>query len=538
MGRRRWLAAVALAAGTAGLYFCYLRVSQTYPGDSYGGIFTLQARDMLHGNVLLHGWSVSDVSFYPTELPEYMLVVLFRGLSPDVVHIAGAATFTLLLLLAALLAKGRATGGRAVTAALITAAIMGSPQAGGGVFLLLLAPDHLGTCVPVLLAWLVLDRWPARWYVPVTVGTLLAWALVADQVVLLTGVLPLVAVCGIRAGRAVIRCRQPWRSRRREAALIGAGLAAVLAAELVQRALRAAGGFSVHPVRLTLTSLTALPGHLLVVAQGILLLFGADVAGQRPWPAAALILLHLAGVALAAWATCRAVRRFNRIGLVPQILVAAVLINLAALLPWGSLTGTPVSAAREIIAVLPFGAVLAGRLLARPLLARPLLAEPLPVQPLLARGSPVRVALAVVLAGYLASLAIVATGPVRPPQYQLLTNWLVAHRFRYGLGWAPLSGVVTASGQVTLAPVVPAGRALAPGRWESDAAWFDATRHSATFLVQYGRPPQPAAGAVLAAFGPPRRVYRFAGYVVMSWDENLLAGLSLRRPGTRPGMVP
>jgi len=79
-----------------------MRVSQTEPGDSYGAVFTLQAWDMLHGNLLLHGWWLSDVSFYTTELPEYMLVDLVRGLNPDVVHVAAAITFTLLLLLAGL----------------------------------------------------------------------------------------------------------------------------------------------------------------------------------------------------------------------------------------------------------------------------------------------------------------------------------------------------------------------------------------------------------------------------------------------------
>jgi len=65
---------------------------------------------MLHGNVLLRGWWLSDVSFYTTELPEYMLVELARGLNSGVINAAGAATYTILIVLAAVLAKGRATG--------------------------------------------------------------------------------------------------------------------------------------------------------------------------------------------------------------------------------------------------------------------------------------------------------------------------------------------------------------------------------------------------------------------------------------------
>jgi hypothetical protein len=54
---------------------------------------------MLHGNVLLRGWAVSDVSFCITELPEYLVLDMVRGPGPDVVHVASAFTYTLLVLL-------------------------------------------------------------------------------------------------------------------------------------------------------------------------------------------------------------------------------------------------------------------------------------------------------------------------------------------------------------------------------------------------------------------------------------------------------
>ena len=95
---------VALAAAV--LFFCYWRQSQSAPLTSDGSGNALQAWDMLHGNLLLHNWWVSDVSFYTTELPQYMLVEVLTGLGPWVVHAAAAMTFTLLVLLAAVLARG------------------------------------------------------------------------------------------------------------------------------------------------------------------------------------------------------------------------------------------------------------------------------------------------------------------------------------------------------------------------------------------------------------------------------------------------
>ena len=46
------------------------------------------------------------MSFYTTELPQYALVEALTGLGPWVVHVAAATTYTLLVLLGALLARG------------------------------------------------------------------------------------------------------------------------------------------------------------------------------------------------------------------------------------------------------------------------------------------------------------------------------------------------------------------------------------------------------------------------------------------------
>src|SRR5690242_6843684 len=64
-----WTGLVALAAAV--LFFCYWRQSQAVPLSSDGSSNVLQAWAMLHGNLLLHNWWVSDVSFYTTELPQY-----------------------------------------------------------------------------------------------------------------------------------------------------------------------------------------------------------------------------------------------------------------------------------------------------------------------------------------------------------------------------------------------------------------------------------------------------------------------------------
>jgi hypothetical protein len=500
-----WLAAGAL------LFGCYLQISRTVPVDSDGAANALQAWDMLHGNLLLRGWQLSDVSFYTTELPQYMLIELARGLSPDVVHVAAAITFTLLVLLAALLAKGRRRGRAAVVRMGIAAGIMLAPQL-GGVYVLMLDPDHTGTAVPVLLVWLLLDRAPRRWYVPVAATVLLAWALLADSMVMIIGVVPLLAVCIVRCYQGIIRERQRPAARWFELSLAAGALTSAVLAKTALALIARYGGFRVWPVGSQLASYSELPGHLLLTGQGLLLLFGADFFSQNLGLAAVLAMLHLAGLALAGWAACVAARQFaGDHDLVSQLLLAAVAIDLAAYV--SGTRAVDIHSTREIAAVLPFCAVLAGRVLGRRLDA--------------ARMAP---ALLIVLTGYLICLGREMAEPARPAQGQLLAGWLAAHRLDYGLAgyWQAASTTLASGGAVHVAAVQPGHETVSRGGWETDASWYDPLRHTATFFVLPPGAPglaYPWSFDVRAAFGQPARIYAVGACTVLVWNRNLLTGL-------------
>jgi hypothetical protein len=198
-GRAWWAVATVLAGAV--LMFCYLRVAGATQVNSDGAGLVLQASDMLHGNVLLHGWWDTDVSFITTELPEYMGVTAVAGVRPEVVHVCSALTYTLLVLLAAFVARGRARGAEGVVRALLAATVMLAPQPTGATSVLLGSPDHVGTALPVLLLLLLLDRAPdpgarARWYISacgaicVATAALFALMIVSDPLTEVIGVVP------------------------------------------------------------------------------------------------------------------------------------------------------------------------------------------------------------------------------------------------------------------------------------------------------------------------------------------------------------
>src|ERR1700744_3456492 len=157
-GRRKGWAVGGEAVAGAILFCGYLRLSGTFGENSDMANILLMGWDIVHGNVLLHGWHMSDVSFYPTELVQYALLESVLGLHMSTAHVAAAMTYTLVVLLVVLLARGATSGPVALPRTLIAGGIMVAPQLSAGVYAVDLAVGHIGTSVPLLLVWLLVDR--------------------------------------------------------------------------------------------------------------------------------------------------------------------------------------------------------------------------------------------------------------------------------------------------------------------------------------------------------------------------------------------
>src|SRR5580693_1145708 len=521
---RRWLAAAGFAVFAAALFAVYLRLSRTSPENSDQANILLAASDMLHGNVLLHGWYKADVSFYTTEEPQYALLEIFFGVHANTAHIAAAMTYTLAVLLAVLVARGGFTSRAALTRLLITAGILLAPQLGIGVAALLLAVGHIGTAVPVLLIWLLLDRAPQRWWVPVLTGLGLAWVLVADQIVLVVGVVPLAVVCALRVLEAVVRERSLSRglaARTYELSLIAAAGVAAGLAWVAERVLRALGGYIRSPIPFKFTHVTRMSLHSLWAVPQI---FGADYRGLAGGPYYTA-LLHMVSLALVGLALLLLARRFfSGAALVDQVLGVAIVFNLALFV----LTSAGSEGPHEIAVVAPFGAALAARMLTGPRAAGARAAGARAARPLARRARAVAYgAGVVVLAGYLGGLAHNVAQPASPPAFARVASWLQAHHLRYGLGGYWESGIVTVQtgGQVKVRALLKA--TLEPDLWLAKSAWYDPTTQQANFVVLSSTPGfennwEPRA-LVSKYFGRPAHVYNFGPYTVMVWDRNILS---------------
>ncbi len=503
---------VAWSITTATLFVCYMHVASSAVVTSDGASNALQAWDMLHGNLLLHDWRLSDVSFYTTELPQYLVIERFIGLTPEVVHAASAMTYTLLILLAAALAKARTTGRDAIAACLLAAGIMAAPQAGNGVYVLLGSPDHVGSAVPVLVTFLLLDRAPRRWYTVAAAGAILCLALIADGIAMYTGVLPIVIVCGARIYWTKFIRGQRWRTVAFEVALAGAAIGSVWLSGLMLAAVRGGGGFMVWPVSRALAAPADAPHYLATTGRGLLLLFGANFFSHNAGFVAFLAGAHLIGLGLAAWAICAVIRRFGSVDLAVQLLAVGAVVVLAAY-AFGT-RANDLLTARDMTAVLPFGAALAGRLLPSRLARTRLMP-----------------AMGLLLTCYLFSLGRIVALPAAPSGDADLATWLAGHHLSYGLAGYWNSNVTTldSGGKVVMRSVLADGSHIASDYWEVKSSWYNPKLNNANFIVLVPGPPgfkrYPTVSSVRATFGQPLHIYFVAKYTIAVYDKNLLADL-------------
>jgi len=515
--RARLLWAGALVAAAVALFWCYLLQSRTAAVNSDAAGMVLQGWDMMHGNVLLHGWFVADVSFSTFEIPIDGLVAVVHGLGPDVAHITAAIVYTLLVLSAALLARGTARGAEGIVRAVLAGGILVAPGYIPGTHVLLLAPDHTGIGVPILLTLLFFDRARERWWAVAGTVLLLVWAQVDDPLATYAAAVPIALVCLVRAALPLVRRRRPgWY----DAGLAAAAVVSVGLTRLAVHGISAAGGYQMHALKVRQSIPVSLWGEQVkLTVQNVLILFGADFWEQPTAIRTAIAVLHLAGFLLALAGLLAGIAcLFRSADRITQVLTVGTLVVLVA--ATFATHMVLLQGAHQIAVVLPFAAVLAGRTVGSWLARRRL--SRLALTPVLTA----------VLAGYLAALGWAAAQPKQQAETQQLADWLVAHHLTGGLAkyWAASSTTLSSGGQVLVVPTADLGKQ--PYTWVAKGSWYDPAASRATFVVAVPGPGNAYAfseAGVRRAFGKPAREYRVGQYIIMVWDKNLL--LQVSKPG-------
>jgi hypothetical protein len=503
-GARRWWAAAAWACAALMLYAFFVRISYGERVNSDGGNSALQAWDLVHGHLLLHGWHIGDATFYFFELPVNGIMQLLFGLGELAAHLASALTYLIVAACAVALAVTDSRGpARAVRCAVVVAVLAAPLLSTPTVWVLLEEPDHIGTSMFILVSFLLADRLPDRRFTAPLVCVILCAGQLSDLTVRYVAVPAIVAVCGYRvlAGR---------RLRSGDAALALAAAISVPLESVLRAVMVHLGGFAMVPPKAKLSSPRLWPQHVSVTWLDIRILFGAvarpDTKLGSAGAALGLICLAAAIVGLArlAWTWRRASRAGQLLGVAIVFNTVVYVISVMPL-PDGS---------REVVVLLPAGAVLAARAL---------------VPARISGELPAFAAIAGTALLALLPLASAATRPPMSPATAPLTGWLEAHKLSYGVAgyWDASVTTLQSGGKVQLRAVDlhPKGKPVTwginiPG-WETNALWYDPAQHDATFAVTdvHGRYP---TSAFEQFFGKPAERYRVSGWIVLVYRKNLL----------------
>jgi hypothetical protein len=496
---RRWLAMGGCVLGSLALGAVYLRISLSDGVTSDFANNALQAWDLLHGNLLLHGWLTGHANFYFLELPLNAFTAAVFGLGNFAAHVASAITYLLVTVCAVALATADTRGpARVVRGAAALVALTAPLIATTPVVFLLGEPDHVGTSVFIFATFLLADRVPERRFTAPLVCVILVAGQFDDLTVRYVAVPAIVVVCGYRA-LAARRLRSP------DAALVAAAIASVPLTTLLNLVVKHLGGFSTAPST-AIAPIRLWPHQAAITWANLRLLYGAIDGPQTKLGAlgfvfaAACLLAAVAGLAWAAWPWRQASRT-------DRLLCVAIACNVAGF--WVSTLAWPGNA-HEMAVVVPCGAVLAARLVP-------------------ARIPSVPAAFAAVAVTGLAAvltLTSAATLPENPGFSVPLTRWLEQHRLTYGLAtyWDASAATLQSGGRVMILTANLGWRSrhgpMGGANYEDQRSWYDPSLHDATFVVADAT--RFPAATIEKVFGKPAWSHRLDQWTILIYGKNLL----------------
>jgi hypothetical protein len=497
---RRPLAAAAWIVGGIALFAFYLRISFVGYVTSDGANNALQAWDMLHDNVLLHGWYVSDVSYYTLDLPVLAVTEIFFGLSDLTSHVASALTYLIVTVSAVALALTDSRGlARVARCGVVVAVLTAMFHVVRTAPYLLGPPNHTGTSAFLLVSFLLIDRAPGRRFTPPLLCAILCAGQIGDATIRYVAVPAIVVVCGYRAVAA-------RTFRVGDAANALAAAASVPLAAAVRAVMLHFGAYQMAAPRTAISRPRQWPHNAAFAWHAIRILFGAEVgSGSSSLARDAGYILALACLLAAAAGFARVAVTWRTASRAEQLLCAAIVINISA---YVISTMPGLSDPWEIVAVLPCGAVLAARACVPAHIAGTL-----------------RVGLTAGLAfiAALLPLTISAGQPAAAVPTAPLSAWLESHGLTYGLAGYWNSSVITlhSGNGVQVRAVTMRGRQVLRYDWETDTSWFDASRHDATFVIidLHGNGLSPSAESY---FGKPVKIEYVAHWAILIYQKNLL----------------
>jgi hypothetical protein len=502
---RRPLMALAWIVGGAGLFVLFLRVSLMMGVSSDAANNALQAWDLAHGHLLLHGWLIGDATYWTFDLPVMALVEVVLGLHTISVHVALALIYLIVAVCAVAIAVTGAsdTAARLSRAAIVVAILAAPSLLAADRWVTLGLPDHTGTIVFLLVSCLLVDRAPSRRFTAPLLCVILCAGQIADVTVRYVTV---PAIC-VMAAYQILAAR---KIRTGDTAILLAGIASLPLATVVRALMRHFGSYLMVSPKTTIAPVSLWSHNAKLAWASLRELFGSQVSPGWP-PAGAWAIFGSACLAAVAIGFVTAVLRWPRARRAEQVLTVAIIANIGVYV-LSTLPGpnTP----HDLVGVLPAGAILAARALVPARLAGRL--------PRLAAAG----VAALTVCAALLPLSLIAAKPSATAfsnANQQVADWLTAHGLSYGLSgyWTGPAITLQDSDGVQIRTIIPTGGAARPYPWETNLLWFDPHHYYANFVILQGGDGG-TVPTIERIFGRPAYTHTIGAAEILVYRKNLL----------------
>jgi hypothetical protein len=518
------LVLVALVAFFALSAFLYVFSAHAFLPDSDGATVVLEGNAIVHGDVALHGWSLSLDSFWLLDALYYAVAVAIVGIHGYLLHLVPAIIAALVIVAGAMIARDGRRGLIGLVGAAVVVIVLALPTHLLAYFFLR-GPLHIDTVLCCLIAFAALSelrfkRW--RWVLAVV---FLAAAALGDLQTIALGTIPLFiggVVAALRSRRATVGLPATT-----------AALASVVLAVVGREIAKAFGTFHLIKANPRATysvmfgSNLKLAGHYFADIVGV----GSTSYGNGGAPAslsfghAVVLVAIIASVLIALFALAKGVLVGSprdedalRRSMTDDLLVIAALGGLVVFL---ALTTAPIWAyGRYLVPSLIFAVILMGRFATRIAAHFASSREVIPrVIPLAA------IAVALAITGVLACGAGFELAQAKPfDPFVKVAAFLEHHHLHQGIGdyWSSSIVTVESNNSVVVRAVTatPRGKLVRYDR-ESQASWY--AGHKFQFMVlnptlNFGNVNVLTASAT---FGKPAHSWIVYGYEVLVWHHTI-----------------
>jgi hypothetical protein len=488
-----------------GFIVFFNKLSWTLPTNSDFASIILEAESFLYGNLFLSGWTLTNISFYTTDLPFYVLGMLIEGFTPKLMHHVPAAQYSFMVIASLWLVQKNKVRLDNWKGSLIIFIILALPSD----FMMLnslMGPMHMGTLVYLLLAFIFIDkieesmRPKARMYL---FSLFMSLACIGDTLALFIGVLP---VCIISLLEVIIRNK----SKKIHLPIICLSLFCVVISKAFDLFISSVGGYSIVYKEMRFANFQDIDRNLSLTVEGLIKLYGSDFFGQPLNFSTFSILLHFLILLYTTYILfsqiVSLIKKDTKTDYVSQILAVSSVILLIAYT--FSDLALNIYTSRYLVPIVIFGSIILGRSVQKNTKA---LKYVLPF-------------LGIVFLCFFVS-HYPNTQPVTPQKE--LQNFLTQQNLKNGYASFWNSNIITveSEGTVKVRAIEIHDRKLTPVRWFSNDEWF---KHPANFIiVQNSVDTSVNVETLTVLLGQPAHIHAFGDYTVFVWSEDISKKLTL-----------